>query len=89
MNKKGLISRVLIIILILTFMYTMTGSAASTTKNLSTNYTVVNTGTDQAVVTAEYFKTDGTVWAADPDKTSFTVDGNFGQKVIAQYFDLR
>jgi hypothetical protein len=91
MKKKGLLSRVLIIIIIMSFMFTMTGSAASTTKALSTNYTVVNMEDEPvsvpADVTAQYFKSDGNVWEADPDKTNFTVDGNFGQKVIAQYFD--
>jgi hypothetical protein len=87
MKKKGLLSRVLIIILIMSFLYTMTGSAASTTKSLSTNYTVVNMGSDMATVTATYYHADGSVWTGDADKRDFTVDGNFGQKVIAQYFD--
>jgi hypothetical protein len=87
MKKKGLLSRVFIIALIMTFVFTMTGSAGSTTKALSTNYTVVNMGTSLATVTAQYYKSDGSVWAADAGNTNFTVDGNFGQKVIAQYFD--
>lgn len=87
MKKKGLLSRVLIIIVILSFVFTMTGSAASTTKALSTNYTVVNMGSALANVNATYYKTDGSPWTADPDKTNFTVEANFGQKVIAQYFD--
>jgi hypothetical protein len=91
MKNKGFIGRVFIILFIMSFMFTMTGSAASTTKALSTNYTVVNMedepGSVSADVTAEYFTSDGSVWEADPDKTDFTVDGNFGQKVIAQYFD--
>lgn len=87
MKMKGLLSRILIIFLIVTLFYTMTGSAASTTKTLSTNYTVVNMGSTTATVVAAYYKTDGSPWPADADKTNFTVDGNFGQKVIAQYFD--
>jgi len=87
MKKKGLLSRVLIIILIMSFVFTMTGSAQSTTKALSTNYTVVNMGIALANVNATYYKTDGSAWPADADKTNFTVDSNFGQKVIAQYFD--
>jgi hypothetical protein len=87
MKKKDLLSRVFIIVLILSFLFTMTGSAASTTKSLSTNYTVVNMESTIATVNAAYYKSDGSAWAADPDKTNFTVEGNFGQKVIAQYFD--
>ncbi len=87
MKKKGLIGRVFIIILIMTFMFTMTGSAQSTTKSLSTNYTVVNMGSVLANVTAAYYKTDGNVWNAAADSLAFSVDGNFGQKVVAQYSD--
>lgn len=62
--------------------------AASTTKILSTNYTVVNMSTTtDAIVTASYFKDDGSTWTADPDKTNFTVAQDYGNKVIAQYFD--
>jgi hypothetical protein len=59
----------------------------ATTKNLSTNYTVVNLGSTTATVLANYYKPDGSVWDADNANESFTVAGNFGQKVIAQYFD--
>ncbi|MEM3449434.1 MAG: hypothetical protein QXI12_10710 [Candidatus Methanomethyliaceae archaeon] len=59
----------------------------STTKSLSTNFTVVNFGSSDALVTATYLKPDGSVWDADNDKENFTVPANFGQKIIAQYFD--
>jgi hypothetical protein len=67
--------------------FTMVGSAASTTKALSTNYTLVNMGTQPADVIAGYYKSDGTSWAADPAKTSYNVAPNYGQMVVAQYFD--
>ena len=62
-------------------------SAAATSKTLSTNYTLVNLGTDTATVTVNYYKEDGTAWAAAGSSTNFTVAGNGGQAIIAQYFD--
>ena len=62
-------------------------SAAATSKTLSTNYTLVNLGTDTATVTVNYYKEDGTAWAAASGSTNFTVAGNGGQAIIAQYFD--
>jgi hypothetical protein len=62
--------------------------AGSTTKALSTNFTLVNLSeTVDADVTALYFKSDGSVWDADNANESFTIPMNFGQKIIAQYFD--
>lgn len=61
--------------------------AAATTKTLSTNYTLVNLSDTDAVVNVQYLKTDGSVWDADAANESFTVAGNFGQKIVAQYFD--
>ena len=62
--------------------------AGSTTKVLSTNFTLVNlSSTTNADVTALYFKADGSVWDADNANESFTIPMNFGQKIIAQYFD--
>lgn len=59
----------------------------STTKRLSTNFTVVNLGANEASVTARYIRPDGSTWVAAPGNTQFTVAANFGQKAIAQYFD--
>jgi hypothetical protein len=61
--------------------------AQSTTKSLSTNFTLVNFGPSAATVTVQYTKTDGSSWAADAGNTSFTIPGNGGQKPIYQYFD--
>jgi hypothetical protein len=60
---------------------------AATTKTLSTNYTLVNMGTQTANVVVQYLKEDGSTWNASPESTSFTISGNYGQKIIAQYFD--
>ncbi|MGB9801031.1 MAG: hypothetical protein ACPLUL_13150, partial [Thermanaerothrix sp.] len=60
---------------------------AATPKVLSTNYTLVNMGSQTANVVVQYLKEDGTPWTASPDNTTFDIPGNFGQKIIAQYFD--
>lgn len=61
--------------------------AQSTSKILSTNFTLVNFGTSPATVTVQYTKTDGSNWPADPGNTSFTIPANGGQKPVYQYFD--
>jgi hypothetical protein len=66
---------------------------ASTTKSLSSNYTLVNLSTCtapatcDAAVTVKYIKDDGSVWAADPNNTNFNVPGNYGSVVVRQYSD--
>ncbi len=62
----------------------LTGAAQSTTKSLSTNFTLVNLESEPAGGTVQYFKTDGTVWKADE---SFTLAANGGQKIFRQYLD--
>jgi hypothetical protein len=59
--------------------------AASTTKSLSTNYTLVNLGTSTANVVANYYKEDGSSWPAS--SSTYTLTANGGQAIIAQYFD--
>ena len=61
--------------------------AASTTKTLSTNFTLVNFGTSTANVSVSYVKTDGSAWTADSGNTNFTIPANGGQKPVYQYFD--
>lgn len=60
---------------------------AATSKTLSTNYTLVNLDTADAVVNVQYVTDTGAVWDADNANESFTVPGSFGQKIVAQYFD--
>lgn len=59
--------------------------AASTTKSLSTNFTLVNLGDSVATVSVDYLKSDGSVWTANADYTSFTVPADGGQKILRQY----
>ncbi len=62
-------------------------AAQSTSKSLSTNFTLVNFGTSTANVTVTYAKEDGSAWTADTGNTSFTIPANGGQKPVYQYFD--
>lgn len=58
--------------------------AGSTTKSLSTNFTLVNLGSGAATGSIEYLKPDGTVWKS-PD--TFTISQPGGQVVFRQYAD--
>lgn len=62
-------------------------NAASTTKSLSTNYTLVNLGTSTANVVAQYLLDTGATWTAPADSTSFQIAPNGGQKIVRQYLD--
>lgn len=70
-----------------------TAQAASTTKTLSTNFTVVNLSPDEANVAASYYKESdaagvgGASWVADAGNSSFKLTGNGGQKIVRQYVD--
>ncbi len=81
------ITRSLIIAISLLLVLSFAASAAATTKILSTNYTLVNFGSEVASVTAAYYQPNGTVWNADDANEVFTIPANYGQKIIAQYFD--
>jgi hypothetical protein len=91
MMKNTKLFRGLLITMILVLSSSTVVSArplAATSKSLSTNYTLVNLDqTQDATVTATYNKPDGSTWVADPANTSFSVAKNFGQKIIAQYYD--
>ena len=81
-SRKFLFS--LVVVVVLASMLFSSVLAASTTKALATNYTLVNLTANPATVTASYYKPDGTQWKA-PD--SFTIDGNGGQQIVRQYQD--
>lgn len=91
MKKISIIGRgfmiALTLMVLITMMVSAAPSGAATTKALSTNYTLVNLGSQDASVTVQYFKENGATWAADSGNSSFSVSGNFGQKTVAQYFD--
>ncbi len=58
--------------------------AGSTTKSLSTNFTIVNLGSGPANGVVQYLKPDGTGWKS-PD--NFTISAPGGQLVFRQYAD--
>ena len=62
----------------------LTGAAQSTTKSLSTNFTLVNLESEAASGTVQYFKPDGTTWKTEE---SFTLAANGGQAIFRQYLD--
>lgn len=59
------------------------GLAQSTTKQLSTNFTVVNLGDGPAQGIVQYIKTDGTQWGSGSE--SFTISTAGGQAIFRQY----
>jgi hypothetical protein len=83
---KKLIVRGFVLALCLTLAISAVASGASTTKNLSTNFTLVNLGAATANVTVDYIKPDGTPWTGS-SYTTLTLDPNGGQAIVAQYFD--
>ncbi len=58
--------------------------AASTTKSLSTNFTLINLGMDEATGVVEYLRPDGSQWRSPEN---FTLAGDGGQAIFRQYFD--
>lgn len=59
------------------------GVAQSTTKSLSTNFTVVNLGNGPAQGIVQYIKTDGNPWGGGSE--SFTIATAGGQAIFRQY----
>ncbi len=57
------------------------GLAQSTTKSLSTNFTLVNLGNGPAQGEVRYIKTDGTSWGSE----NFTISTVGGQAIFRQY----
>ena len=84
MSKKILRSSTLAIVIMLLIVTTV--FAGSTTKTLSTNFTLVNFGSEEALVNVEYRLEGGAIWDADNANESFTIPAN-GQRQIRQYFD--
>ncbi|HXV44487.1 MAG TPA: hypothetical protein VEC96_15590, partial [Anaerolineae bacterium] len=62
------------------------GPNASTTKSLSTNFTLLNFGTSTANVTADYRLDSGAAWpGVGGANTAFTIPGNGGQAIFRHY----
>jgi hypothetical protein len=59
-------------------------AAGSTTKSLSTNFTLVNLGDAGATGTVEYFQPDGSAWGWGSE--NFTIPEPGGQLQFRQYF---
>ncbi len=77
----------LVVVLMFALGIGTTAFAASTTKQLSTNFTLVNLGTATANVAVQYLLDTGAPWTAPASSTTFTITGNGGQKAIRQYLD--
>lgn len=92
MSKKIFLPIYILVVLSLIFGMSFSVDAASlmaaTSKVLSTNYTLVNMSTtNDASVTVTYLRDDGSSWPTDAGNQNFTIPKNFGQKIVAQYFD--
>jgi hypothetical protein len=87
--KKKIASRlpvIFAIVMIVSLVSMSVASASSTTKSLSTNFTLVNMGTTAANVDISYYKPDGTPWTGS-GYTSFSIDPDGGQAIVRQYQD--
>ena len=82
MPRRAMTGILLAVVLIL--MTILPGSAASTVKSLSTNFTLINLGDGKATGTIQYVKPDGTQWKADD---AFSIDNPGGQAIFRQYLD--
>lgn len=89
MQKLGhkIINVMLVPILVFSLSLLGSAKAQSTTKSLSTNYTLVNFSGTTANVVVSYYKDDGSPWSTASENTTFTVPGNGGQTIKYQYFD--
>jgi hypothetical protein len=84
------IRRVSAVILVLMLVLTVTGSvwAGSTTKTLSTNFTLINLDpTNVANGAIQYLKDSGAAWPVAPGNDTFNLAANGGSVQIKQYFD--
>lgn len=78
---------VMLLALVLAVAIIIPSWAQSTSKSLSTNFTLINFGTDEATVAVQYLKDDGTNWTTSSDRQNFTIDANGGQAILRQYDD--
>ena len=74
----------LVAVVTLCFAATLPVAAGSTTKSLSTNFTLVNLGTIGTSGTIEYYEPDGSAWGSGSEQ--FTIDDPGGQAIFRQYF---
>lgn len=81
-SRKILSVSLLVLVLIVTAI--LPGMAASTPKNLSTNFTLVNLGDTAASGVIQYLKEDGSQWKPNEN---FSISTPGGQAIYRQYFD--
>ena len=83
MTRKRTVMSAISLTLLLALVVIMPGLAQSTTKILSTNFTLVNLGTGAATGVIEYFTQDGAAWGSGTE--NFTIDTVGGQAIFRQY----
>jgi len=81
MRSKTRIVSAIVLAVALALVASASSLAQSTTKQLSTNFTLVNLGSAAAAGTISYIKPDGTSWGSE----SFNIPGNGGQAIFRQY----
>ena len=86
-RKKGIRLGVIALVVFLMFGIVIVAYGASTSKTLSTNFTLFNFSSSTANVSVGYYKEDGSPWTAASEYTNFTIDPDGGQMIVRQYFD--
>ena len=81
MRSKTRIVSAIVLAVALALVASASSLAQSTTKQLSTNFTLVNLGSAAANGTITYYRPNGTVWGSE----NFTIPGNGGQAIFRQY----
>ena len=81
MRSKTRIVSAIVLAVALALVASASSLAQSTTKQLSTNFTLVNLGSAAANGTITYYQPNGTVWGSE----NFTIPGNGGQAIFRQY----
>jgi len=82
MRSKTRIVSAIVLAVALALVASASSLAQSTTKQLSTNFTLVNLGSAAANGTITYYKPDGSVWGTEP---LTNIPGNGGQAIFRQY----
>jgi hypothetical protein len=75
---------IFVILVTLTFLTLFPVTAGSTTKSLSTNFTLINLGSSAANGVIQYLRPDGTEWRTSE---TFTIEPYGGQAIFRQYME--
>jgi hypothetical protein len=87
---KNILSKALLITVCIVMLVSVVSAQplnGSTTKSLSTKFTLANLGTATAHVTVDYYQPNGSAWVADAANTSFDITNNYSQKFVTQWDD--